>query len=67
MKTTLDLPRPLLLRIAARAARMRVPVSRYVAESLERIIPKDHAAPCHSKNKIDDDPLFEELRNELGL
>ncbi|MFC7336707.1 hypothetical protein ACFQY0_05930 [Haloferula chungangensis] len=66
MKTTLDLPRPLLLRIAARAARMRVPVSRYVAESLEKIIPTDLPTPTPPPGK-GDDPLFEELRQELGL
>ena len=67
MKTTLDLPRPLLLRIVARAARMRVPVSRYVAESLEKIISKEPVAPSTARTIHHDDPLFEELRNELGL
>ena len=66
MKTTLDLPRPLLLRIVARAARMRVPVSRYVAESLERIIPNE-TSPSKSSSPESEDPLFEELRSELGL
>ena len=66
MKTTLDLPRPLLLRIVARAARMRVPVSRYVAESLERIIPKEPHSFHHAPKK-GEDSLFEELRDELGL
>lgn len=66
MKTTLDLPRPLLLRIVARAARMRVPVSRYVADSLEKIITKER----HSLSQTPpqgEDPLFDELRDELGL
>jgi hypothetical protein len=66
MKTTLDLPRPLLLRIVARAAHMRVPVSRYVAESLERITPKE-TSPSKPSSPESDDPLFEELRSELGL
>lgn len=66
MKTTLDLPRPLLLRIVARAARMRVPVSRYVAESLEKTIPREQHSPNPTPKQVED-PLFEELRDELGL
>lgn len=66
MKTTLDLPRPLLLRIAARAARMHLPVSRYVAESLEKVIPCE-PAPTETSHHQGKDPLFDELRSELGL
>lgn len=66
MKTTLDLPRPLLLRIVARAARMRVPISRYVADSLEVVIPKELPQSPAPKSE-NHDPLFEELRDELGL
>ncbi|MEM1082664.1 MAG: hypothetical protein AAGI48_00960 [Verrucomicrobiota bacterium] len=65
MKTNLDLPRPLLLRIASQAARLRMPVSRYVAMTLERSHPE--AAAIHSQIEPDDDELFEQLREELGL
>jgi hypothetical protein len=66
MKTTLDLPRPLLLRIVARAARKRIPLSRYVAESLERAIPIERP-PRTDHSSTEDHSLFDDLRGELGL
>ncbi|MGB6222027.1 hypothetical protein [Haloferula sp.] len=66
MKTTLDLPRPLLLRIVARAARMRIPISRYIAETLEQTIPRESPKPDLSTEETKD-PLFDAFREELGL
>ena len=64
MKTTIDLPRPLLLQAASRAARKRVPLSRFIAESLQHhlALETDTTKPAPPP-----DPLFEELRDELGL
>lgn len=66
MKTTLDLPRPLLLRVASRAAKLRVSVSRYVALSLERGQPVELPQTESVKGKSCDE-LFEQMREELGL
>lgn len=64
MKTVIDLPRPLLLRAASRAARKRVPLSRYIAESLEQHLVHD---PDQAESLSEPDPLFDDLRAELGL
>ncbi len=64
MRTVIDLPRPLLLRAVSRAARKRVPLSRYIAESLEQHLVRD---PDQADRLSEPDPLFDELRAELGL
>jgi hypothetical protein len=71
MRTIVDLPRPLLLRAVSRAARKRVPLSRFIAESLERELVGRRDPPPAAPRPADagpaDDPLFEALRDELGL
>lgn len=64
MKTLIELPRPLLLRAASRAARKRMPLSRYIAESLEKELSREPSKPTAGPAP---DPLFEDLRQELGL
>ncbi len=64
MKTLIELPRPLLLRAASRAARKRMPLSRYIAESLEKELSREPSKPTAGPAS---DPLFEDLRQELGL
>lgn len=61
MKTTLDLPRPLIHRLATHAAREHIPISRYITKALEKSLPKPPAPPPPP------DPLFQSLREELGL
>lgn len=72
MKTTIDLPRPLLLRVVSRAARSRLPLSRFIAKSLEKELaappePARPPGPAGASEDPVDDPLFESLRAELGL
>jgi hypothetical protein len=66
MKTTLDLPRPLLLRLASRAMREGTSLSRYVTRLLERS-PSPRSAATHPGRIDEADDLFEALRDELGL
>lgn len=66
MKTTLDLPRPLLLRIASRAARLQLSISRYVALTLEKGHPEE-LNPSGNHRTPSEDELFDQLRDELGL
>ena len=66
MKTTLDLPRPLLLRLASRAMREGVSLSRYVTRLLERS-PSPRLKPPAPSSDEPADELFEAFREELGI
>jgi|GEM_PF-3853392 len=69
MKTIVDLPRPLLLRAVSRAARKRVPLSRFIADSVEHELGSrsDGSEARPAANPPPGDPLFEAFREELGL
>ncbi|MBB5351804.1 hypothetical protein HNR46_002043 [Haloferula luteola] len=63
MKTQLDLPRPLLLQAASLAARRKISLSRFVAETLAQLIRADPPIEIEPPPDL----LFDEFRDELGL
>ena len=67
MKTTLDLPRPLFLRLASRAVREGIPLSRYITRLLERSPAPKPSSPGLPTTHEEQDELFKAFRDELGL